>query len=1018
MDKESLVKRLMKGVFTAPPQEGPPGFEMDSGTGTLRKYREPQDAASELEIPSEINGITVKAIGDGAFSGCNSLIDVTIPEGVESIGPNAFSHCQNLTVISIPSSVCEIGDFAFDNCVKLDSIILPYCMKSINKAVFANCTNLRKLTVPPGVVSIGINATLRCFNLTIYAIEGSYGHSYATENRINFKALKVCYNVTGQMKDIHGNPIKDLSFKSADEEYTTGEDGEFCLKDVSGRVILKPESGSGFKFEPAEIEAYGPDAMLSFTAFYDVSGTVLDRAGKAMPGFSFRIMDKEVMTDDEGCFLMEGLSGKTTVEPYAGNMVDFSPSSLVAEGPWDQLVFEVSYRVSGMVVDAAGNGVPKVKVGTGHSIAATDEDGWFELDGLAGLEHVKPSSGDGYGFEPAETLVTGPTEELLFRATYSVSGTIKEESGKAVAGLRFELGDAQFQTDPVGGFTIQGLSGITVIKPVNREGYSFAPEQVEVRGPWDEASFRTLYDVSGLIVDESGAGVPGVVLSCGKKEHRSDENGAFLFSGLGGSSTIKLKGPKGYTFSPSEIKAAGPQSDILIETWYAVEGMVLDPLGNGIEGVELSAGKASAVTDATGAFLLNGLSGATKLTVSKAGYEFAETLTLNGPDPGMMLVAEPLKSEEAAVEKEKAMSAPLEIAVEAPSEGESEEGAESSTAVPGDSEEREATGVQEKETTQISEARSVPASDAITTIPEVIVMTDPEGNFLIPDISGTVVIKFAGDEGYSFNPSELTISGPEDEIYVEVTYEISGMVADEEGHGVGGAEVKAGDKNTLTGPDGRFSISGLGGSVSVAAYKEGYVIKSGPVEVVKPLKDIEIIAFGRVAGRILDKLGNAIAGVKVELASKFTTSAEDGSYEMIWPGSASRIAASMPGYDFEPASLDLAVPSRGLDFTGSYRVSGKVMDSSGRGVAGVNVSAGEVTATTAEDGSYMINGLSGTVSITPLKDRYVFSPCHAETAGPLSGADFKAGYVIKGRVAYPTGKGIGGVEVKIGNKQQ
>ncbi|MBQ3668262.1 MAG: leucine-rich repeat protein, partial [Clostridia bacterium] len=49
-----------------------------------------------LEIPSELDGLSVTSIGDRAFRGCNRLTDVTIPGSVTSIGDSAFDSCYRL----------------------------------------------------------------------------------------------------------------------------------------------------------------------------------------------------------------------------------------------------------------------------------------------------------------------------------------------------------------------------------------------------------------------------------------------------------------------------------------------------------------------------------------------------------------------------------------------------------------------------------------------------------------------------------------------------------------------------------------------------------------------------------------------------------------------------------------------------------------------------------------------------------------------------------------------------------
>ena len=73
-------------------------------------------------IPSEINGLIVVSISDYAFSTCNNLASVTIPDSVNYIGAEAFANCSSLTNITIPNNVIAIGRGAFWNCGGLTNI--------------------------------------------------------------------------------------------------------------------------------------------------------------------------------------------------------------------------------------------------------------------------------------------------------------------------------------------------------------------------------------------------------------------------------------------------------------------------------------------------------------------------------------------------------------------------------------------------------------------------------------------------------------------------------------------------------------------------------------------------------------------------------------------------------------------------------------------------------------------------------------------------------------------------------
>lgn len=160
---------------------------LDDGTAEITGYN---GTASDLVIPSEIDGYKVTSIGSSAFESCTFLTDIRIPDSITSINGAGFSYCTSLVNIivssenvaysdidgvlfnkeqtelirypegkndvnyMIPYGVVRIGDDAFSNCESLTNIIIPDSVTTIGYRAFENCTSLTDITIPNSVTSI------------------------------------------------------------------------------------------------------------------------------------------------------------------------------------------------------------------------------------------------------------------------------------------------------------------------------------------------------------------------------------------------------------------------------------------------------------------------------------------------------------------------------------------------------------------------------------------------------------------------------------------------------------------------------------------------------------------------------------------------------------------------------------------------------------------------------------------------------------------------------------------------
>lgn len=110
---------------------------------------------------------STRLISSSAFSNCDSLTSVIIPETVTSIGNSAFWYCYNLKSVIIPNSVTDINEDAFQGCFSLTTVAIPNSVLKIGSSAFYKCIDLTLVTIPNTVTSIGQHVFSHCDNLTI-----------------------------------------------------------------------------------------------------------------------------------------------------------------------------------------------------------------------------------------------------------------------------------------------------------------------------------------------------------------------------------------------------------------------------------------------------------------------------------------------------------------------------------------------------------------------------------------------------------------------------------------------------------------------------------------------------------------------------------------------------------------------------------------------------------------------------------------------------------------------------------
>lgn len=162
-----------------------------------------------LVIPSTIIWDNVEykvvSIAGFAFSGCNRLTSIEIPNTVTSIGSEAFNKCSNLTSIYIPNSVTSIKSYAFHSCKNLKSITIPNSVTDLSYSIFYDCDSLQAISLPERFrkTKLGIHSSVK----VTYLSHQDYKIFEMLEN------LKKCASI----KDL----IKKYSFESWEDYHST-----------------------------------------------------------------------------------------------------------------------------------------------------------------------------------------------------------------------------------------------------------------------------------------------------------------------------------------------------------------------------------------------------------------------------------------------------------------------------------------------------------------------------------------------------------------------------------------------------------------------------------------------------------------------------------------------------------------------------------------------------------------------------------------------------------------------------
>ena len=237
-----------------------------------------------------------RIIANSAFSGCQKLNSIVLPNSLERIGVFAFYMCKKLKNINIGSNVSKIDSYAFyfcDNLCEINvsydneyfssqdgvlfnkdktellqypnakentSYTIPNFVKIIGQDAFSHCSNLTDITIPDGVVEIKYQAFHYCEGLTSIEIPNSVKYlGTAFQGCYDLKSITLGANIDS----IGNDPFYGTMYYNDESNWENGVMyiGEYLIK-ANPKVI-----DSNYKVKEGT-------RLIADLAFYDCDNMV------------------------------------------------------------------------------------------------------------------------------------------------------------------------------------------------------------------------------------------------------------------------------------------------------------------------------------------------------------------------------------------------------------------------------------------------------------------------------------------------------------------------------------------------------------------------------------------------------------------------------------------------------------------------------------------------------------------------------------------------------------------------
>ena len=208
------------------------------------------------------------SIQSNAFSGCDELTSIVIPENVSTIGNNVFSGCSGLASITV-----DVNNQVYDSRNNCNAIIqtstntlivgcknttIPNTVTSISANAFYGCSGMTSITIPNSVTTIGNGAFYGCTGMEGYYFDSTTPPTIGTDV---FASDSGCYIFV---------PTESVTAYKTATNWTTWEDRIYSNVPTTPKPTITPSSGRYFG---NNLTVSISSTAISGTTYYTTDGS-------------------------------------------------------------------------------------------------------------------------------------------------------------------------------------------------------------------------------------------------------------------------------------------------------------------------------------------------------------------------------------------------------------------------------------------------------------------------------------------------------------------------------------------------------------------------------------------------------------------------------------------------------------------------------------------------------------------------------------------------------------------------